>query len=362
MNKHHYDILDFLTDDDIKEMRENHNLTRLINDRIREAKQSVKPSGCLICGNAISSTCNSHSVPRFCLDRIADKGKVLTANNLTDLPLIKTQDGINRTGTFHLICDSCDNSVFSDYENIGNYNGNPTDIMLNQIALKNCLKLIDKRSTEIAMHSLLEKDYPQEKHLWESRQRANQLDISEFEDELNYAKKAVKKKNKAYHLYYYETLNYVVPVAFQGQVALAFDLEGKLVNDLYYYSPDYKIEMLNICVFPMKEKSVIMMFVKDGVRRYSNFFKQFNTLTHDDKLAVIFYILVVYSEDYFMSETAKKVIEGSKALQSAGMYNTDLYMDSHVQNPVMELKSMYDLNKRDGIPNLLSEEYKLEVE
>lgn len=94
----------------------------------------------------------------------------------------------------------------------------------------------------------------------------------------------------------------------------------------------------------------------------ATFFKQFNTLTHDDKLAVIFYILVVYSEDYFMSETAKKVIEGSKALQSAGMYNTDLYMDSHVQNPVMELKSMYDLNKRDGIPNLLSEEYKLEVE
>ena len=43
--------------------------------------------------------------------------------------------GVNKAGTFHIICRDCDSRTFQLYEDPNAYNSKPTDQMLAQIAL-----------------------------------------------------------------------------------------------------------------------------------------------------------------------------------------------------------------------------------
>ena len=65
-----------------------------------------------------------------------------------------TENGVNKAGTFHLICNDCDSKIFSDYENPDNYSNQPTPKMIAQMALKNSLKSISKRLFEIELFNI----------------------------------------------------------------------------------------------------------------------------------------------------------------------------------------------------------------
>ena len=56
--------------------------------------------------------------------------------------------GVNKAGTFHIICRDCDSRTFQLYEDPNAYNSKPTDQMLAQIALKDVLLMISKRNQE----------------------------------------------------------------------------------------------------------------------------------------------------------------------------------------------------------------------
>lgn len=101
---------------------------------LKEARQAAKRDTCYFCGKSVTSFCNSHSVPRFCLENIATNGDVLTLNTVVDNPLMDTENGVNKAGTFHLICNDCDSKIFSDYENPDNYSNQPTPKMIAQMA------------------------------------------------------------------------------------------------------------------------------------------------------------------------------------------------------------------------------------
>ena len=79
----------------------------------KKARQTAKRETCYYCGKNVTSFCNSHSVPRFCLKNISTKGEVLTLNVLVDNPLIDKEKGVEEAGTFHLICNDCDSKIFS---------------------------------------------------------------------------------------------------------------------------------------------------------------------------------------------------------------------------------------------------------
>ena len=59
---------------------------------------------------------------------------------------------MNEAGTFYLLCNNCDGKVFKDYESLENYEQIPTIKMLSQIDMKNNLKNISKRLTEIKLY------------------------------------------------------------------------------------------------------------------------------------------------------------------------------------------------------------------
>ena len=208
-------------DKDKKLFRTDFTYKKQLNQHIKEARQVAKRDDCYFCGKRVTSFCNSHSIPRFCLENIAINGDVLTLNAIVGNPLVDAEIGVNKAGTFRLICNECDSKIFADYENPDNYSNQPTPKMIAQMALKNSLKSISKRLVEIELFKIIGKETDVSRMFSLTKNIVNEMDLKEYEESYKKAKKALEKNSSSdYYVCYYEKLNYVVPVAFQGSLAL----------------------------------------------------------------------------------------------------------------------------------------------
>lgn len=332
-----------------------------INDLLKQAKTQAKQNTCYICKKQSTSFCNSHTIPQFCLRNIAKDGKVYCLNAILELPLLKEDKGINESGTFHLICRDCDSKVFSDYENPDNYNNKLTTKMLAQMEIKNNLKNISKRLIELHLYDLMlgigVPDY------WvELKKRVSDMDLKEYNACFENGLKRNKKPFEGdYYVPIHIELPYTIPIAFQGAIALFNDLGGNPINEVHNLDPKYVIESVYLSVLPLKDKSVIIMFIKNGVKRYSRFFKQMNKLTEAEQLSVLNYIVFAYCEDYFISpDISKDSLE--KFIQIAGQTTDGLLTSDHQPNldeVFDKISPIYNYDDRQNIPNLFLEEYKI---
>lgn len=324
---------------------------------LKKSREDSKKSQCYICGKDCSSFCNSHSVPRYCLENIALNGRIYYSGNLIDMPMFDKEKGVNEAGTFRIICRDCDSKVFSDYENPENYSKLPTDKMLAQIAMKNYLKNISKRELEISLYDNISEMSGND---LSQQQNVNEMDLNEYISGFDYARKASKSKwNNNYYLCYYELLNYVVPISFQNSVSLVCDLEGGVINNIYHPSSDYILRDIHICVFPLKNTSVVLMFIKNGDSRYRAFLKQFKRLSTNEKLKVINYILFSYSEEVYIYRGLAESLLKDEGLKLAAKQTTTAIADIPFFDPLEQAIKTFDLNKRSAIPNLLDENYKI---
>ena len=151
----------------------------------------------------------------------------------------------------------------------------------------------------------------------------------------------------------------MVPIAFQCSLALYVDFNGNIINNIYNYSSDYRIQNIHINILPLESETVIVMFIEDGDKRYRQFYKQFNKLTLEDKLAALTLIMFLYSEDMYFSKSIENEVRESKALGEAAKTVQDILSNTQFFNPLEILRKSYSLDKRSEIPNLLSEKYKL---
>ena len=351
--------LDLMSKKSKEEFDSDINNKKKLGEYSKKARALVKDSKCLYCNKEVTSFCNSHSIPEFCLRNIAEDGKVLTLNTLIDVPFIKKETGLGETGTFQIICRDCDSKIFSEYENPQNYDTPPTQKMLAQIALKNNLKYISKRKQEIGMHKVMEAEMQLPSGMFDYDDYIKILDMNEYIDGYKKAQKSIKKDKKSYYMFFFKKLDYVVPIAFQSTIAVIFDFEGNIINDIYNSSPKYEIRNLNICVFPLENKSIVMLFIEDGDKRYRKFYKQFGKLDLDNQLSTINFLLFAYSEEIYFSKTIKEEILSHPAMIEVAKSGQNILSTTRDINPYEQIRSRYDLKKRSEIPNLLSEKYKL---
>ena len=347
-------------------------LNKLISRKISAVRKSVKPSSCLYCGATNLPFCNSHMVPEFCLRAIDidGVGEVNGPNIIMGLPnigvsLSKETLGINESGTFRQICRACDSKIFSTYENPDIYPTltEPTSKMLAEIAMKNYLKFIDKRTLEIALYEEMLKSVSVDFLGFSMRKRLSEYDLRCYLKSYNKAKKLSQKpQNDGYYLIYYKLLDYVAPIAIQSPIALASDLEGNTVNQILNDDKNYSPHDLHLCVFPLKTKTAIIMFIDDGAKCYRKFYKQFRKLTEEDKLGVINYIIFLYTEDYFLAKKLQSSVDMMQFHQVSTL-TPNLY--SSIPNPPNKyaaLNEQFNLARWKIIPNLLSEQYKLSTD
>lgn len=342
--------------EDIKLMNEkkiefNKGFSKITN----ESKMLAKEEKCYVCGKVCSSFCNSHSIPASFLKNIDVNGKVFTNGKVIDLPILSPEKGVNQTGTFKIICRDCDSKIFSEYEDPDNYCGQLTPKMVSQIAMKNSLKNIAKRKFEIALYDNLPLG---EESIY--RQEISDLDLKEYIQDYEYAKKSVEKEDEGqYNIIFYKELDYVVPIAFQGNITLITDFEGVLINNIFNTNPKYKIKSLNVCVFPLANKSVIILFAKTTDKLYRNFRKQFNKLTLDDQLAAINYMIFSYSEDVFISKEIDETVLLDEALVAASRKSPEVFLVNTKEVDMEIVKESFSFSKMNDLPNLLSEQFKI---
>lgn len=334
-----------------------------------KTRKDSKLSHCYYCNREVTRFCNSHSLPAFVLRNIASEGIVYNSNKLIGIPLIDEGKGVSQSGTFQIICRNCDSQIFSDYENPSNYEGYPTNKMIAQIALKNHLKNISKRRFEIPLYENM-KDLPAYRHMnqiplftaesFEQRQKINNLDLKEFDEEFKKSKKALEQDwSKEYFVFFYRKLDYVVPLAAQTTITLPVDFEGKVINDIFNYSSDYKIQSIHVCVFPLQTESVILMFIDSKYTRLKSFYRYFKKLTLDDQLATINFMLFVYSEDIFISKHIdEEVLQDPNLIVASQQTQEFLSLIEDIDVQTVE-EGVINFSHRSEIPNLLSVRYKI---
>lgn len=336
------------------EIKVNKKFSRLFS----QATENTKKDKCYYCGKSCTSFCNSHSIPRFALDRIAENGKIFSFldNSLTPS---KESRGIKNTGTFQIICNDCDSKVFHDYENPDGYNSLPSDAMLSQIAMKNYLHLIWKRIGENEVYRILKTQYnspiADEKIFW------GEIDLDVYSKEYIHTKKSLEKNDNYYYICFFRHLDYVIPYAAQTPIMLIGDLEDNLINDIYSTDAKSKTSYIHIMALPLRKTSVVLAFIKNGDKRYRKFYKQLRSLSLEEQLSTINYILFSNTENIFVNPTVAKTLINNDVFQEICRKTADYTTDGFHYNirPIELAIKEFSLSQRKLIPNLLSKEYSL---
>ena len=346
-------------------------LNKAMAKTMETVRMKAKGKTCFYCGKKVDSFCNSHTIPRFCLESIGFNGNVIGPNSIFGLPSMglpigKETIGINSSGTFQMICRDCDSRIFQKYETPDNYQADcvPTQQMFAEIATKNYLKFIYKRKLEIELFKEQQRIMERRKiesYYLEQKQKAglqvSELDLMTYKNDFLYAKKIAEKNDTGYYCFFYKLLDYVSPIAVQVPLVLAIDLEGNVINNIFNKDPQYVPADLHLCVFPLKEKTAVFLFIKEGETTYRKFYKQFKKKTLDEQLGIINYIIFLYSEDYFLAKGLDKRIDLSVfkevAVKTPVLWSVKMICNAEV------LSKEFSLLRWDTIPNLLSEKYKL---
>lgn len=330
---------------------------KIISNHLNEARKRAKQEKCYICQKEVSSFCNSHSVPQFCLKAIATDGKVFMSGIQPNFPCFGDDTGVKSAGTFHIICRECDNTIFKEYENPLLYDNKPTGQMLAQIAMKNYLQMIYKRKMEQEFYSIIEENSNKMVDAGGAHE-IKELDLKEYIAGCNRAKIAAGgHHNDWYYLCYYVKLDYTVPLAFQGQIALICDFDDKIINNIYNSDKNYEIQNIHIAVFPFKDKSIVFAFVDSRNKRYANFYKKLRKLELIEQLSTINYIIFKYSENVFLSKKIPDYVFKDESFINVCGSTSEAKSKTPYFDPLPKAIEEFSLNKHKSIPNLLSPEY-----
>ena len=327
----------------------------------RKARERAKTETCCVCGKACTSFCNSHSIPQFSLQYIAERGKVAQVLQ-GEVPMMGDDTGLNSAGTFRLICRDCDSSIFQDYEKPEAYTQQPTEQMLAQIAMKDELHMISKRKHEIELYDLLEQQFDNF-HSLGTGKSTEELDLVEYESSLQYAMKTLSsKKQGRYNLCYYRLLDYVVPMATQASLCLVGDFEGRVINNIYNFSEQYHMASIHVAVFPLEKTSVVLLFVESGVKRYRKFIRQLSKLEPEDQLVAINYMIFSYTENTFLRPSVYRKVKKNANFMEVCRRTTIAETPIAFVDPIQVAIEEFSFSKRDKIPNLLGKEFALKDE
>lgn len=327
---------------------------------LKEARNTAKPDMCIMCSKPQTSFCNSHLIPQMILKTIADNGKLLHPNVLMGIEILDIEKGVNNAGTFHFICRKCDAELFQDYENPDIIKSYPTDIMMAEIALKDMLLMLSKRNEEKELFNIVQKKYGGFENK-EVLDEIKELDSKEYLDDIELYKQIITSKTTGnFQVLYWKKLPYIVPLAAQSPIAVYKDMDGNIINDLYSTDPNYRIQNVHLCVFPIENETVILLFHHRRDKNYRQLRHQFNSTSDDKCLKYINYLIFAYTEHYFFSKTIRDKIqfdENMVKLSKEVNGNPDFGMLD-----VADFFNEYTPVSIDDIPNFLSEEYSLQKE
>ncbi len=327
---------------------------------------------CNLCGKEIKKEekgfHKSHTIPFFCLENIKgeyNKNYVLLKPEILGISTPfsdKESIGTNKASVFYSICSTCDQK-FNVYES--------EDALLN----KNPEELVDSLALKIYLNELFNSELRNFKNtidysnLTEEEIISNyyinmgkievpttEIDVRDFRRDLEYAKTSFEKGYGNYKVLYHKILNYTVPVAAQTSIPISYNVDYTRLQNVNSLN-NKTLEDLLLCVFPLKNKSVIILFYKTTDRLMKKYSKQFKKLTETEKLNEVFYLLIRYkSANYYFSPFAKDILMDENIRGVFSMEDTSIVLDGFNLN----LSSFENQNWKRNLPKILSEEYSVQ--
>ncbi|WEV47651.1 hypothetical protein OZX62_05160 [Bifidobacterium sp. ESL0690] len=277
-------------------------------------------SKCLFCGESLSgpdksqSLCDSHSIPKHSLKAISDDGKLVSLkslispiNGLTDF------EGVGQAGTFRLICRRCDNLIFRDYEDFQNYTDdfvsrsgeNGCQKIFNEIAMKNYLYSIYQQNMGIRMFKALEPIVVKANNSLIGEMVRGNLE-KEMNDKRDYERYYAETKRlsektliRNYYVGFYRIIPWTVPVAFQDALAVEISFDGTLINNVRDLRA--KIQQLQLCIFPDKDRTILLAFSKQHANRLTPIYRYLNRLDDESAVKAVIALALRYSANVYIS-------------------------------------------------------------
>ena len=341
-----------------------------INQEFNKQKNQTK---CSICGKELKnngkSFHKSHTIPFFCLENI----KALYNSNYcvlkpeylgVKIPFFdKEYVGTNKAGVFYSICSTCDQDKFNIYENEEALLTRMSEDLINSMALKIYLnELFNSRFRSFKNtldHSKLTDDelitafYD---NIAKIEETTVEVDIKDFQEKLNSSKRNIENGYKNYKVIYYKILDYTVPVAAQVSIPISHNINYIKLQNVSIKNPKLLQDLL-VCIFPLKSKSVIVVFYEIGNNLIKQYAKQFKKLSEEEKLKEIFYLLIRYkSSNYFFSPLIKDILINEDIRRIFSIEDTAIKMD----NWMLEISNFENQSWKKNMPSILTEEYSIQ--
>lgn len=277
---------------------------------------------CVICKKKMSSECNSHVVPQFILRNIAESGKVAYGTSFSNVTIngMNKETGINNAHTFRLICKSCDNSLFKDYEKNENLlNFDKLNVLLRNRIL--CEMAIKTRLSHISMKykQMVAKDMVTGGKLAEKERNGEILfgERVDMDDHFEMISKFINNihyNQNPFHILFNEVLDYKASIATQTIISYNYDLLGNQIFDPYDVRVDNICNFFYLMIFPFKDKTRIMFYIeKEKMNNVNGLIEQFNKLSFEQKLHFLFISLVIHSEQFYLSPSLANRIKKEDA-------------------------------------------------
>ena len=326
-----------------------------------QAIVATRSNTCFLCGKVLTGSCESHSIPKFILKNIADNGWVFTANKLMKVETERDEKGVNNSGIFRLICDGCDKTFFSEYESSVSLQIEPSPLMMAEIALKNFLLILNWKRVDLELYKNPYFSSENLRAFAKGKQQILQLDIQEIKNEIDFYKQIIVKRDTnqcRFRKMFWKLLPYRTPLAVETAMAIGEDCNGNLVNDVFNYSKDNRIEYVHIGVFPLKESTAVIAFYHVKDKKYRPLLHQLNAQAEEKTLRFLNWLVIKYAANYYISKEMEEVIENNKNLQKLSREESGLPNFGIVNEE--ELRAGGTGISMNDIPNFLCERYSLD--
>lgn len=276
----------------------------------KKSKEQIKVDYCLLCGKTISSTCHSHIIPKFILKEISENGLVSFGKTISDDKLLNITKGTKNVFNFRLICNDCDCNFFKEYESIkaidefDSFDENRKNRILIKMSIKEHLSSIYMLLTLDRFKAILS---PYE-YLDHRGYRGDLLGVEQHLNIINQLKESLKE-NDHFKIIYNNKFDYKMRMACQSCICMVKDLRKNLIYDFKDVTRYNLFHMLYIVIFPYENNTRVILYVENkNVKYYKDFIEDFSSKTEEEKLHIIFIMIILYTEAFCMSPSLKDEI------------------------------------------------------
>ena len=270
------------------------------------AKRKCEPKTCIFCkGKEITDgnkfkVINSHTVPRYVLERLSDHHCYKSSWNYELSGFENRPVGIKDSGIFRMLCKTCDDKLFEHYEK--KKENLKDDSLVETIVVETTIKSMFKKQYDLLFTLRFMEEYIDDDNNvcstdWLKIYQYYKLLYESMNIEINRLWDSFDANKIEMEVVYRKTLPYSVKVAAQGALLYCRGFETSIKLDEYTILP-----WLYLTVLPLENETFILLVKHKTDIEYDRWITEFNAMSDIDKLVIINDMIFRELDDYFLSQ------------------------------------------------------------